>query len=154
VTDHLHDAGEVIAKAVKATADPHGGWLKYAPAGDAAVKELLAAGWTPPGDGSADERLRETLRTQQDEASRAWKNAHRIEAERDGADAFRVRFLDLWRQLQEQLAAAREAALIAHEPEPTYTSEQVLKWLQRILDLSDNAADRAKTRGLESRSAP
>ena len=67
MTDHLHEAGETIAKAVKATVDPHSGWLKYAP---------------------------------------------------------------------------------ADEPGPTYTGEQVLKWLTRNLDLSDKAEDRTKEKAL------
>lgn len=153
MSDHLHDAGEIIAKAIHETADPHGGWLKYTPAGDIAVKELITAGWVPPGEGSADERLQQTVLAQQDEARRAWENSYRIEAERDAAGAFRTRFLDAMFQLQQHLAAIREAAQVAHEPEPTYAAETVLGWLEKILNHADSAAKRAKTKSLKAKQA-
>lgn len=153
MSDHLHEAGEIIAKAVKATADPHSGWLKYAPAGDLATKELLAAGWTPPGEGDAQDRLREAVRVQRDEARRAWGHTARIEAERDAAGAFREKFLGLQFELERRLTAAREAALIAHEPEPTYTAGQVMKWLGNMLDRSDRSADRQKAKSLAAKEA-
>lgn len=155
MTDHLHDAGETIAKAVKATADPHSGWLKYAPAGDAAVRALIDAGWAPPGDGTADDRLRDALRVQQNETRRAWEAAARTEAERDAADAFRTRLVGLMFELDKRLTAAREAALVAGEPEPTYTGALVMTWLRRNLDLGDKAAERQKTKSLAaSKAAP
>lgn len=151
MTDHLHEAGEIIAKAIKATADPHAGWLKYAAAGDAAVKTLIEAGWAPPGDGTADDRLRDALRVQQDETRRARESAYRIEAERDAAGAFRIRVIGLMFELEKHLTGAREAALAAGEPEPTYTGEQVMKWLRRNLDLGDKAADRQKAKSLTAK---
>lgn len=150
--DPLHDAGTLIAQAVKKSVDPHSGF-KYAPAGDTAIRALVEAGWTPPGeDGDTEtERLHRTVASQQAEVARVWEHTYRIEAEREAAREFRTRFLDLMWQLQQQLTAAKEAARADREPEPTYTAEQVLGWLRRILDLSDKAEGRTKAKELEKK---
>jgi hypothetical protein len=151
--DHLQDAGEIIAKTIKATADPHAGWLKYAPAGGTAVRALVEAGWTPPGDGTADERLRQTVLYEQDLARQAWEHLARVEAEKDAAGEFRMKFLGIWMGLRDGFAQRTAAARIAHEPEPTYTGEQVMKWLDNMLDRSDKASERAKTKSLKAKQA-
>lgn len=152
--DHLHNAGETIAQAIKQTIDSHTGWSKYTPAGDAAIRALVEAGWTPPTEGDTElERLHQALAAQQDEVAWAWEHTYRIEAERDAAGAFRARFLDLWWQLQQQLTTANDAARTAREPEPTYTGEQVLDWLQKILNLADKTADRVKVKELKQKPA-
>jgi hypothetical protein len=151
VTDYLHDAAGIIAKAVKKTSDPHSGWSKYVPAGDTAIRVLVESGWTPPGDQGDSEldRLHKALAAQQDEVAAAWTHTYRIEAERDAAGAFRVRFLDLLWELQKRLTATSEAARRDGEPEPTYTGEQVLQWLTRNLDLADVAAKRTKAKEMK-----
>jgi hypothetical protein len=147
--DAIHDAGTLIATSVNAAVKQrHSGWGAYAPAADAAALDLVAAGWTMPGRGAADERLRETILDQQEQTRRLGEHAARAEAAVDAADAFRMRFLSLFWELQNRLGAASEAARVADEPEPTYTGEQVLAWLTRNLDLSDKAADRTKNKSL------
>lgn len=153
MTDHLHDAAETIAKAVKATVDPHAGWLKYAPAGDAAVLALIEAGWTPPGAGDETGRLRQVIADQQAQVRQFGEHAARKEAELDAADAFRMKFLAIRFDLQNGFEERTAQARIAHEPEPTYTGEQILGWLNNMLDRSDKAADRAKTKALAAKQA-
>lgn len=153
MSDHLYDAGEIIAKAVKASVDPHAGWSTYVPAGKAATRALIEAGWTPPGDGDETARLRQTVLDEQSLARQAWEHLARAQAELDAAGAFRVRFLDAMWQLQRQTSAAREAAAAAHDPEPTYTGETVRGWLQKILNYSDGAAVRAKAKSLKQKQA-
>jgi hypothetical protein len=153
VTDHLHDAADVIAKAVKATADPHAGWSKYTPAGDAAARALVKAGWTPPGDGTETDRLRQTVLHEQDLARQAWEHLARVEAEKDAAGEFRMKFLGIRFGLQKGFEERTAQARINHEPEPTYTAEQILKWLDNMLDRSDKAAEKTKTKSLAAKQA-
>lgn len=152
--DAIYDAGALIATSVNAAVKQrHTGWGAYAPAADAAVLDLVAAGWTMPGEGAADERLRETILDQQAQIRRLGEHATRKEAELDAAEAFRLKFLSIRWELQNYFVAKTEAALIAHEPEPTYTGEQVMKWLNNMLDRSDKAAERTKTKSLAAKQA-
>jgi hypothetical protein len=153
MSDHLYDAGEIIAKAVKASVDPHAGWITYVPAGQAATRALIEAGWTPPGDGDETARLRQTVLDEQSLARQAWEHLARKEAELDAADAFRMKFLGIWMGLRDGFAQRTAAARSAHEPEPTYTAEQIIKWLDNMLDRSDKAADRTKTKVLAAKQA-
>ena len=153
MSDHLHDAEDVIAKAVKETVDPYAGLVKYRPAAGAAIKALIAAGWCPPGDDSADERLRAVVLHEQDLARQAWEHLARVEAERDAAGEFRMKFLNIWTGLQDGFAQRTAQARIDGEPEPTYTGEQVMKWLDSMLDRSDKAAERTKTKLLKAKQA-
>jgi hypothetical protein len=153
MADHLHDAADVIAKAVKATADPHAGWIKYAPAGDAAVLALVEAGWTPPGDGDEAGWLRQVIADQQAQVRQFGEHAVRKDAELFAAGAFREKFLNIKWQLQNYFVAKTDAARIADEPEPMYTAEQVMKWLDSMLDRSDKAAEKTKTKSLKAKQA-
>lgn len=148
---HLNEAEEVVAKAVQANSgEVHGGWSKYVPAGAAAVQALIEAGWAPPGDGTADERLRQAVLEQQGLAREAWEHLGRKEAELEAAGEFRRKFLGIRMSLRDGFAQRAAAARIAHEPEPTYTGEQVMKWLDNMLDRSDKAGERAKAKSLKT----
>lgn len=82
-----------------------------------------------------------------------WEYATRKEAELDAAEAFRLKFLGILFGLRDGFAHKSEAARIADEPEPTYTAEQILKWLDNMLDRSDKAAEKAKTKSLAEKQA-
>jgi hypothetical protein len=152
--DAIHDAGTLIATSVNAAVKQrHTGWGAYTPAADAAVLDLIAAGWTMPGEGTADERLRETILDQQAHISQLGEHAARKEAELDAAEAFRLKFLGILAALRDGFAAKSEAALLADEPEPTYTGKQILKWLDNMLDRSDKAAEKTKTKSLAAKQA-
>lgn len=152
--DAIHDAGTLIATSVHAaTEQRHTGWGAYAPAADAAVLDLIAAGWTMPGEGAADGRLRETILDQQAQIRRLGEHAARAEAELDAAEAFRLKFLGILFGLRDGFAQRTAQARINHEPEPTYTGEQILKWLDNMLDRSDKAAEKTKTKSLAAKQA-
>lgn len=154
MTDHFRDAGETVARAIQANSgEIHAGWSKYVPAGNAAVRALIETGWTPPGEGSADERLRQAVLDEQDLARQAWEHLARKEAELEAAGAFRMKFLGIRMGLRDGFAQRTAAARIAHEPEPAYTAEQIMKWLDNMLDRSDKAADRTKAKALAAKSA-
>jgi hypothetical protein len=152
--DAIYDAGTLIATSVNAAVkERHTGWGAYTPAADAAALDLIAAGWTMPGEGSADARLRETILDQQAHIRRLGEHAARKEAELDAAEAFRMKFLGILHGLREGFDRRAAEARIADEPEPTYTAEQILKWLNSMLDRSDKAADRVKTKTLAAKRA-
>jgi hypothetical protein len=150
--DAIGDAGTLIATSVNAAVKQrHTGWGAYTPAADAAVLDLIAAGWTMPGEGAADERLRQTILNQQAQIRRLGEHADRKEAELAAAEAFRTKFLGILFALRDGFAAKSEKAFLAGEPEPTYTGEQILKWLDNMLDRSDKAAE--KTTSLAAKQA-
>lgn len=152
--DSVEEGVTVVATSVYAvTQERHTGWGRRVPAARAAVLDLIAAGWTMPGEGAADERLRQTVLAQQEQIRQLGEHATRKEAELDAAEAFRLKFLGILFGLRDGFAHKSEAARIADEPEPTYTAEQILKWLDNMLDRSDKAAEKAKTKSLAEKQA-
>ena len=147
--DAIGDAGTLIATSVNAAVKQrHTGWGAYTPAAEAAALDLVAAGWTMPGEGAADGRLRKTLLDQQAQIRRLGEHADRKEAELAAAESFRLKFVGIRWELQKHFAAKAEAAFVAGEPEPAYTGEQVMKWLDSMLDRSDKATEKTKTKSL------
>jgi hypothetical protein len=152
--DAIGDAATLIATSVNAAAkERHTGWGAYVPAAEAAALDLVAAGWTMPGVGAADGRLRETILDQQAQIRRLGEHADRKEAELQAAEAFRSKFIGIKFALQDRFAAAAEQAFLTDKPEPTYTGEQVMKWLDSMLNRSDQAAEKTKTRSLAAKQA-
>jgi hypothetical protein len=150
--DAIHEAGTLIATSVNAAVKQrHSGWGAYAPAADAAALDLIAAGWIMPGKGAANERLRKTVLDQQHRIRELGEHIVRKEAEIDAAEAFRTKFLGILFGLRDGFTRKSEAARIADEPEPTYTAEQILKWLDSMLDRSDKAAEKAKAKSLTAK---
>jgi hypothetical protein len=145
--DAIDDAATLIATSVNAAfKQRHGGWGQYTPAAQAAVLDLLAAGWTPPGADTPDTRLRDLVAEQQAQIDRLSEQNHRQYAQTVAAEAYREKAFQVWVQLQKGLLGRAGDAKAAGEPEPTYTGEQVLKWLRTALDRGSSASERAEVR--------
>jgi hypothetical protein len=128
------DAEYTIAEAMRLHAADSPGRIKFRPGATLAVRSLLAAGWTPPGEGSDEAaRLRLALEQMQRElddmrASAAW--AHEAEEKAN------VRRGGMAATLTRTVANLREQAKVAAadgEPEPTLPVTKVAAALEKAL---------------------
>lgn len=134
----IDDAAEALAKALRPTDPPYAhGWGVLVDPCHAALLELVAAGWTPPSDGSDDtSRLRAEvagLSAQLDDLNR---HIDRLTTEEMAFSEFR--------HLLVQLAHPAGRNPLRLDSDRQYTAADIQALLVRLLDFADKRADGAR----------
>lgn len=133
----LDDAAEILAKALRPQQPPHAhGWGVLATPCRDALLELVAAGWTPPGEGDENKRLRADIGRLSARLDDLNRHLDRLATEESAFAEFRGLVV------QAAHPAGRDPLHL--DPARPYSADEVQARLVRLLDAADKRADAAR----------
>jgi hypothetical protein len=138
-------AATIIATSVYAADQGvHSGWGCRMPAAEAAALDLIAAGWTPPADDGPEQAARHLIAVQQQQLTEATEHINRLQQDLEPGEQFCAAVINVSHALHTSLAGKAEAARKKHQPEPTYSTDQVIHWISEPTKAGHRAAKQAR----------